>query len=199
VSRLVEDIRYEHPRLYFGVVGSALASFLLFVFFSLPTNPFMTSVGINGAQQKAFALGSALFWESQAIMHKKSDETKPSKSIWASLAGLDKDGRLLVSVPDKASWKIEAIRVADTRITDIYGAVGLINQYKSEDALLDYYRDDQVVIWIRNVPFNVKLIEAGFAVPDPNPPTNIVDRAFASYYWYIFKGEKREQSSTIDS
>lgn len=195
---LLEEFRYDHPRVYFSVGGFAIFCLGLFIFFSLPTTTFLTSVGVNGAQRKVSAFGSAIFWQSTAMMHAKSDETKPNKSIWATLAGLDKDGRLLVTVPNGAKWKIETIRVADARITDIYGAAGLVNQFKAEDVLLDYYQDDQVVVWIRNVPFNVKLIEAGFAVPDPNPPTNIIDIAFASYYWSIFKGEKHEQTAPAE-
>jgi hypothetical protein len=36
------------------------------------------------------------------------------------------------------------------------------------------------------------LIEAGYAIPDPNPPTNIVDIAFSTYYWRLFHGTKAE-------
>lgn len=193
---MFEDFKFEHPRIFYGLIGGFVGAFLVGLFFSLPTTPFLTSIGINGVQKRGSALGSAGYWKARALLHANSDETQPRKTIWANLAGLDKDGRLLVSVPDGPNWKIEAVGAADARITDLYGAVGLVSQFKSEDARLDYYTDDQVVVWIRNVPFNVKLIEAGFAVPDPNPPTNIVDIAFATYYWYIFKGEKSNETTT---
>jgi len=57
-----------------------------------------------------------------------------------------------------------------------------------ENARFDIYGQEQVVTWIRNTPLNVKLIEAGVAKPDPKPPTNIFDLAFATYYWGIAKG-----------
>jgi hypothetical protein len=193
VRDLFETLRYDFPGWYRFFIALAVLMLCSIGFMSLPQTPFLTTIGITGTQHKVSAFGSALFWEYNALRHTKSSGTAPLKSVWGTVAGLDKTGAILVSIPDGKAWKTEAIHVADTKITNLYGAAGLINQFRSEDALLDYYEGDQVVIWIRDVPINVKLIEAGFARPDPNPPTNIVDRAFASYYWYLFSGEKNEK------
>jgi hypothetical protein len=105
------------------------------------------------------------------------------------MGGIDKNGKLVILTPDGDRFVQSTVRIADTRLTNLYGAAGAVADARTADARFDIYNNDEVVVWIRSAPFNVKLIEDGLAVPDPRPPTNIVDKAFATYYWRIWKGE----------
>ncbi|KPB36979.1 Uncharacterized protein AC516_4040 [Pseudomonas amygdali pv. sesami] len=44
----------------------------------------------------------------------------------------------------------------------------------------------RALIWNIDVPLNLDVIEEGGG-PDINPPTNVVDRIFANYYWRLFQ------------
>jgi len=186
-----ETFRYDYPKLFHTLVVIAGLFLCYFVFMALPDTAFMRAIGVVGAQKRVTALQYATYWKVRASTGSPSDGAAPAVA-YGNLAGLDRNGGLIVSVPSGASYVQRTVKLADIQITDLYGTAALIGQLRLEDARFDVYADNQVVVWIRGVPFNVKLIEAGYARPDPNPPTNIVDMAFATYYWAQFNGRSVE-------
>lgn len=181
-----DTFRYEYPALFRTTIGMALTFALVVIFVAVPPSPLMRALGVTAGQKKVASLYYAGFWYVRASMN--AEGINALQTTYGNLIGLDKSGQLIISVPSGGRFVESAVRIADTKLTDLYGAAALVGQLKSEDAKFEIYSDRQAVIWIRNVPFNVKLIEAGFAIPDPNPPTNIVDKAFATYYWRNFNG-----------
>ncbi len=183
----IESLRYDHPILFRTLISFFGILFALLVFVSLPPSPLLRALGIAAAQKKVSALYYAVFWQVRAATNR--DGGVPAlQTTYGNMAGLDTSGKLVISVPAGNKFVQSRVNIADTKLVDLFGAAALIGQLRTEDAKFDIYHDNQVVVWIRNVPLNVKLIEAGHAIPDPNPPTNIVDKAFSTYYWRIFNG-----------
>lgn len=189
MRELIETLIYDYPRLFRTVVTLFAAALLLFVFMLLPPAPVFRAIGVTGIQTRISALYYAGFWRVRAMTNRSAVISK-SDVEFGTMAGLDRSGRVIVSVPSGATYLLKTYQIADVKITDLYGAASVIGQLRTEDAKLEIYSPDQVVIWVRGAPFNVKLIESGHAVPDPSPPTNIVDDAFSTYYWRIFWGNK---------
>lgn len=85
------------------------------------------------------------------------------------MEGVDQAGKLIVTVPNGSKWVRHYFALADIDITDIYGEAQQVGALRLEDAKFEVYSDGQAVVWVRGVPFNVKLIESGVAKPDPTP------------------------------
>jgi hypothetical protein len=187
----VDNFRYDHPGVFRTVLAVLICTVLVFGFISLPQSPLMRAVGITAAQKKVMALYYAIFWQLRAETGQPDPDAR-FEVKYGSMAGLDSSGKLIVSVPSGDRFVQSTVNLADVKLTDLYGTASLIGHFRTEDAKFEIYGGNQAVVWIRNVPFNVKVIEAGFAIPDPNPPTNIVDAAFATYYWRMFNGTEKE-------
>lgn len=185
---LFDNLRYDYPRAFRSLLGFMLLAGALSLFMMLPQSEFFRVIGVTGVQTRLSALYYAAFWRGRSF-------TNPSTAIartdveYGTMAGLDESGLLIVSVPVGPRYQYKKVQMADIKISNLHGAAALINRHRARDAKIDIYPDNQVVVWLADVPFNVKLIEAGYATPDPNPPTNIVDQAFSTYYLRIFYGD----------
>lgn len=188
MANWADNLRYDHPGTYraLWVAGIVTAGFI--VFFMFPDSPLFRAMGVTGAQKRVSALGNALYWSSRAAMNNKSSSDKP-RVLYGNMEGVSRDGKLILTVPNGSQWVRYNFALADTVITDIYGVAQRVGALRLEDAKFEVYLGDQAVVWVRGVPFNVKLIEDGVATPDPSPPTDIIDLAFATYYWNIVKGK----------
>ena len=145
-------------------------------------------MGINGLQNKISATGNGIYWSTRASISQAGNPDHSQE--YGNLEGIDPSGKIIISVPDHDKWVKKNLALANAEITDMYGAAQIIGSLRTENARFDIYAPDRVVIWIRNAPLNVKLIEAGVAKPDTNPLTNIFDIAFATYYWGEAKGTR---------
>lgn len=187
LNSFFDNLRYDHPFIYRSLITVVVMACVLFLFFLIPPSPLMRVIGVTSLQERMSALYYATFWQVRAAA-KGSDVVPVLNTTYGNMAGLDPEGKLVIAVPSGTRFVHSKVNIADIRLVDLFGAATLIGQLRTEDARFDIYHDNQVVVWIRNVPFNVKLIEAGFAIPEPNPPTSIVDKAFSAYYWRIFNG-----------
>lgn len=183
----IDALRFDHPGVYRAVWVTSAAALAISGFFMLPDSPMLRAMGVVGVQKRVGALTNAVYWSSRAAMNNNSATDKPDV-LYGNMEGVDSTGKLIVTVSDGNKWVRHYFALADIVITDIYGVAQQVGALRLEDAKFEVYRGDQVVVWVRGVPFNVKLIEAGVAKPDPTPPTDIVDTAFATYYWGIAKG-----------
>jgi multidrug efflux pump subunit AcrA (membrane-fusion protein) len=157
----------------------------------LPPSSFLQAIGVTSIQRRVSAFGNAVFWKTQAIRHTVDPSIRPV-TTYGNVVGLDHTLKLISSVPEGSKYVRHTFAVADVDITDKYGAAAAVALIREEAVKFDVYPPDQAVVWVRGTPFNIKLIEAGYAKPDPNPPTGIVDDAFAAYYWRLFKGESND-------
>lgn len=191
MKNFFDNFRYDHPRLFRWIIWTFSIFMFLVIFLSLPPSPLLRAVGVTALQRKVSSLYYGVFWQVRASLH-TSAVGGPIKTVYGNITGLDTTGRLVISIPDGNRFVQFSVGIADTKLTDLYGAAVLLGGLRMEDATFDVYENNQVVIWIRRTPLNVKLIEAGLAVPDPNPPTNIVDKAFSAHYWRIFNGNDHD-------
>jgi len=187
IGEWVDTLRFDHPAAYRGVVAVFVLVVIGIAFLMLPKSPMLQAMGVTGIQKRASALSNAIYWSSRAALNGKSSTEKPI-TLYGNMEGIDRDGKLIVTVSAGNKWVRYSWVLADTVITDIYGVAQQVGALRLEDAKFEVYRREQAVVWVRGVPFNVKLIEAGLATPDPTPPTDIVDVAFATYYWGIVRG-----------
>lgn len=187
MGEFIDNLRYDHPILFRTTVGLISLVIAILIFASLPPSPFLRAIGVTGAQKKLAATYYALFWQIRSMTNQEAEATM-LKSVYGNMLGLDVKGRLIISTPVGSKYVESRVHIADAKLVDLYGTAAKIGQLRAEDAKFDFYSNDEVVAWIRDVPFNVKLIEEGYAEPDPSPPTNIVDKAFAAYYWRVLKG-----------
>lgn len=190
----IDTIRYDHPGSYLLAWTVAIMVGMATVFVMLPDTPLLRAMGVTEFKTRTAALVNALYWSSRAAIHGKATTEKPT-ILYGNMEGIDSDGKLIVSVTNGTQWVHRSYALADTVIADIYGVAKHVADHRKEDARFDIYNGDQVVVWVRGAPFNVKLIEDGVATPDPKPPTDIIDIAFATYYWNIVKGKPGENKS----
>lgn len=180
-----DDFKYESPNLYRLAVGGGITALVVIALALFPDGEFSRAAGIRHLQVKAGALKNALRWEWRAMFH-PSDASVPAVGF-GFLQGIDYDSHVIASVPVDSAYVLKRYQLADIKITNLVGAAKMLAALRTTDATLNVY-GDMVVVWIDEKPLNVTMIESGLAVPDPNPPTNIVDKAFAAYYWRIFNG-----------
>lgn len=164
-------------------ISSALAA----GFIILASSPVGAALGVTKIRDRGVSLYHASFWFARAQLNNEG-YADIERTTYGSVLGLDKDGQLIIKFADGRKFIKKAMKLADVRLIDARGAAVIVNSLRSENAKFEEYSDDQVVVWINDEPLNVRLIEAGVARPDPTPPTNIVDKAFAIYYWRKFYG-----------
>lgn len=187
----LETVRYDHPGVFRGVVACAVVVGAVLAFLALPESPLLRAMGITGAQKRISAAANGLYWEARAWLGTPGTET-PVR-LYGNMEGLDRAGRVIVSIAEGDHWVKRHFALADAQIEDMYGAAQIVGALRTEHATFDVY-GESVVAWIHGVPVNIKLVEAGVARPDPHPPTNIVDRIFATYYWTVAKGHVKGET-----
>lgn len=182
---LFEDFKYDHPRAYrlcLLAVAVTLAGVLVA---SVPDNEATRAMGLIALKDRCVALKSAIYWESRAAMAPEGALTP--KVEFGFVLGVDFDGAVFVQLPDKTEFVRQKVLLADVQLVDLDGVAAAIQEKRQMDAKIEMY-GDMAVIWIDGVPLNVELVTRKLARPDPNPPTNIVDRIFATYFWNKVKG-----------
>jgi len=182
----INDFRYDHPGAFWGLAAAAALFLGGCVFFLLPANEFFRTVGVTSAQVRADALRRAIYWQTRATFTASAGEEAPHV-VYGNVLGIAADSSIIVSIPAGDAYEQRTYRLADIVIHDVQSAARLIADHRLSPAKFDLY-GAQAVVWIDRAPLNVRLIERGAATPDPNPPTNIVDVAFAKHYWGIVKG-----------
>lgn len=180
--------RFEYPKCFFLSLTIGIFYLCLTGFLAIPSTSLMTAIGVPHLQKRISALGLSTKWITRSFFHTGQDVSLFPTVVYGNIKGIDENGRVKVTMVDGARFVNTSLIIADIRVTDIIKANELVESFKLEDVKVDLYPEEHAVIWIKQDPLNIFLIEAGVAVPDPNPPTNIVDIAFAAHYWRVFKG-----------
>lgn len=183
----INDFRYDHPGMFWSFTGAASLVLGGCIFFLLPANEFFRTVGVTSMQQRVDAFRRAIYWQARATVHASAGEAAPTV-LYGNLLGIEADTSLIVSIPAGEAYEQRRLLLADVVVHDVHAAARTIARHRLSPAKFDVYGSQQAVVWIDQAPLNVRLIEEGAATPDPNPPTNIVDVAFARYYWNLAKG-----------
>lgn len=168
-----------------------------FVFLALP---FLPGVKSSPFGMKLNAFKEAVQWEVRAFKHSEDgfialisggSTYKPENETGGMLLGVTKEGNLVIDtyIDEK---NIEAV-LADLIIDDPAGVARYLKQYKFQHVLLDTYTEKEQALHIVRLrdgtPLNLLLIQENLAHAHPNPPTSIVDRMMATYWWKVFNGE----------
>lgn len=180
---LFDTLRYDHPKFFRSTVLFIIAMILFSVFMSLPDSTLFRAIGVTPVQQKISAMGSGLYWSTRAALNKEG--SSEHVQLYGNVEGIDQQGGLVATLPDEGKYKRRTFRLANLQLVDLYRAAQEVGALRMENARFDIYGEENVVVWIRNTPLNVKLIESGIAQPAERPPSNIFDLAFATYYWRI--------------
>lgn len=191
------DLKDEYPFLFFLSCITLAISIVLSVTFLAPTTEITRAMGLVSLQTKATATRHALYWSWRArtnvssnILNEKTD------SRYGLIKGLAKDGNLLFLLPDGKNYVQHNAKLADIVIDNpILANEFIASQYPETSARFDYYGNGNfVVVKTKDNFLNLKLVETGYAKPDPNPPTNIVDKLFSTYYWNIANEVQNEKN-----
>lgn len=182
----LEDFKYDYPRIYrFSLVAVIIAAASAATS-AMPNSEITRAMGLVALKERCAALRSAIYWESRAAMNPVSEQAPVVD--FGFVTGIDFDGQVFLSVPIKNQFVQRKVKLADIQIVNLKGIAAIIQEKHQLDAKIEMY-GDMAVIWIEGEPLNVELVNARLAVPDPNPPTNIVDRIFATYFWNKAKGK----------
>lgn len=184
----VSEFRFEYPRLFRLSLGLLLLGAVLAGFLAVPVNDLTRTIGLTRAQEMTRALHYALRWQFRAWIH-PTGAPAPPRRLFGNVLGIEADLRLIASVAAETTYQHRYFEVADAKIVDLLGTARFLAQHRLDEATFEVYAGNQAVIWLNGQPLNVLLVELGLAIPDPNPPTNIVDQTFAAYYWSIVKGK----------
>jgi hypothetical protein len=192
MSDWLDNLRYDHPGVYRTFLATMGVFLFVLCFMLLPDTPMLRAMGVTGLQKRVSAAANGVYWSTRAMFHGNVDVEHTQ--LYGNVDGVDQSGKIIITVPQGDKWEHLNFALANIEIADVYGVAQIVGSLRTESARFEIYGNDHVVVWIRNAPLNVKLIEAGVANPAPRPPTNIFDLAFATYYWGIAKGQSDQKS-----
>lgn len=185
---LYHHARNHYPRIYFATILFALAIIgAQIISFVANNTAFFDMLGMTTAKTKIIAAKETAYWHTRAWLNdNKTTEIDPIKA-YGFLQSVNRDGTINATMILNGKYTTQRITLADTIITDPNALAVAVELHKHEDANFDLYHISNqypyTVVWIKNQPFNLQMITTGIATPDTTPPTNIVDRLFAEYYW----------------
>lgn len=194
MREFLTDLRYESPVTFKVLISAILLFFVLFSFVYIPKTELTKAMGIGQLQERFSALRHALYWQSRSVFNQ---ELKIEHSIlYGFLSSISNDGLVVTSVPSGDSYIKMRFTLADIKVRDISAIRKFIDANKAANVRLEIY-GEMVVVYLGGSPVNVEFINSGFAIPDLNPDSKIVDVAFATYYWNIVRGKEKSSNFYI--
>lgn len=142
--------------------------------------------GLAEMKYRVEMMGKALFWEYRASMGKTV-----AGEVGQSYRGyIDKGQKsyLLVYLYDGQGRRRQVVTLANVNNSTVE-LTAFADRYRGRQLRFDLFilpteRYPRALIWDIEIPLNLSVIEEGGG-PDINPPTNVVDRIFANYYWRL--------------
>lgn len=155
---------------------------------SLPNNPLLSTLGITILQERSIALTKATYYSIRSMLHHDNALAQAPVIVYGTLDGIQTDGRIQFTIPSGDHFEHKSTLLADVIVRSSPGAQSIVDRLKLEDVKFVVYKDAFSVLYVRDDIVNMMIIKEGFGEPVMNPSTNILDAAFAAYYWRIFKG-----------
>jgi hypothetical protein len=186
--------RYDYPFLYrFSTIAVAL-TFVVGGFMLIPRTELSRVVGVEQMQDRISALRHAIYWQFKSVLY--PTVTTHHAVLYGFLTSINSSGVIEVMVPIENEYLTKEFKLADLKLQDI-GSIRLhIELNKKANVRLEIY-GEMVVVYLGGAPLNIDFIDSGFALPDTDPPSNIVDVAFATYYWNVVRGKKKSSNFYI--
>lgn len=188
IKALYHHTRNHHPIIYFVALFLAIVIIIIqAISFTANNTAFFDMLGMGTVKTKIIAAKETTYWHYRAWLHNNVATTIQSDKAYGFLQSVNNDGTVNVTLINGKKYQTQRITLADTIIINPTALAVAVDLQKHQDAEFDLYQTGQehpyTVVWLNNQPFNLQLITAGIANPDTTPPTNIVDRLFAEYYW----------------
>lgn len=180
------DFKFAYPGRYKALYATIVFGLVFVALMLIPDTQFTRAIGAISLQNRVAAFRHAIYWEVRVQSNPYIQVEHTVK--YGFVVGLSPDEKLIVSVPFDDAYMRYEYRLADVQIKNASAVHTYIKMHKAVSARFDIY-DDMVVAYLDGVPLNLQIIENGIATPDPNPPSNIVDAAFATYYWSVVRGK----------
>lgn len=188
LTALYYHARNNYPAVYFAVLILAITIIATqIISFTANNTAFFDMLGMSTAKTKIIAAKETAYWHYRAWLNNdKATDLKPEKA-YGFMQSVNRDGTINITIIKNNKYQTQRITLADSIVTDSNTLAVAVELHKHEDADFDLYNTGNThpytVIWLNGKPFNLQLITTGIVNPDTTPPTNIVDRLFAEYYW----------------
>lgn len=150
---------------------------------------FIEASGTKSRVEQIVLFKEAMRHELRAFRFSKKAEDAtwaPVKKLYGNMRGMYRDGTLEYTYYENENAKVARGKLINVCVNNnLIDVARKIESLSHSPAEFHVYQNGQVLVWLRDHPFNLLLIRAGLASPHPNPPTNVVDRLFAEYYWSL--------------
>jgi hypothetical protein len=186
--------RYEHRGLSM-LVSTALFSMgtgtLLITAWLLAATSFGQALGLDTVRARATNAYYAALWATRGAEGAETAPVYPKRYSGAIEKIID-DILVVVYYEDGKQYR-RLVKPANVITTDRMKFKEWANQYHLKGISIEFYEPlgevagHQVwgsVMWYRKTPINVELVELGIGYPEKNPPTAVVNKIFALYYWH---------------
>jgi hypothetical protein len=180
-------LRYERAFLFWFLQITALFVVLWFAISLLLESAFADAIGLTKVKDRGLALKEAVYW--QYRVWKNSDlPVQEATRYYGFVNGARPNGKLKITVADNDKFVLREVSLANLTDIRVDGLAAAAEMRRRAEAVFDIYPGDRAVVWLDGEPWNVALISANLARPTPAPPTNVVDRVFAEYFWAKARG-----------
>lgn len=191
--------RYENPgqallaSLTASVTGLAFCFALLW---AVADSSFGKDTGLFTAREKVSNVYYALVWSTRAFLDSQSEKPLQPQRFSGSIEKVV-GNMMIVAYYDQGKQLKRVIRLANVIVQDVDGFKTWSEQYRLKGMLIDFYIPLEkvsgydvwaAVLWYRQAPINVELVELGLGHPAVNPPTVVVNDIFSRHYWSLVKG-----------
>lgn len=184
-------LRHTRPVAFFLIIATLLIALLVgLLSFANANSALFEALGLQNAMLRFHAGKEAVFWTYRAWRHENDNAVLDPERFYGFVESVNRDSTVNITIVKDKQYQQQRILLADLVVTNPMKLASLVEAHKHDNMEFTFYPTNTnhpyTVIWWNNEPFNLLLITEGIAVPDHNPPTNIVDRLFAIYYWKQF-------------
>ena len=183
----------------FVVMGVLISGFLF-----LERQPTLSQTfGLTDLRLRVQAMPDAAYWSYRKWVNTKAENYSPIDTRYGYVKDFI-DGQVRVHEYSKQGRVEKSYPLASIEIYDRQHRAmrQCIRERTGAETRFDIYINQQgkehAVVWTNSGPWNVQFISQGYAYPSPNPPTNVVDAAFAEYYWNLVKGKNLDAVEIIN-
>lgn len=189
VRTLLYHVRYGHPTLWRLGILAVAAVLLINTVVAFQNTGFLRESGIAAVGTRAAAMKDAAYWTLRSWINATGAQSSPMKRYGYIHHG-NSDGTITVTVIEDDHYVSRRILPADIVMGNPGTFTASIASLRDRPVDLELYAVPgagypYAVIWLDARPLNIELVASGAAIADPNPPTNIVDKIFANYYWHL--------------
>lgn len=181
-------LRYEKVWLFWCLQAISLVVVLYLALSLLMESALADAMGLTKMKMRVSAFREAMYWQCRVWKNASLPVQSPVR-YYGFINKAEPDGQLLITVVENDKYVLREVTLANLTDIRVDGLAAAAAMRRRADAVFDIYPGKRAVVWIEGQPWNVMLISAKLARPTPAPPTNVVDKAFAEYFWAKVNGK----------